>query len=210
MSAISPTNPGHPVQDDARLTDVPSWFWPDPRVPPLWRRGEWAFRRDLPELLKKHKGKYVAYNGDRRIGIERSERKLHDLCTKQGLIWYEYVVGLIDPAGGLHEPIWEGGDPAEENARYQEARRESLLDGSMPSLVWYGEDTYLRDLRELLKDDQGKWVVYSGNRRVGIICTARQAYELAAREGLKKGEFLVRLIDPSDQEYVPWPDYSNL
>ncbi len=92
MSAISPTNPGHPIQDDARRTDVPSWFWPDPRVPPLWLRGEWAFRRDLPVLLKKHKGKYVCYNGDRRIGIDRSERKLLDLCIMQGLIWYEYVM----------------------------------------------------------------------------------------------------------------------
>ena len=100
MSAISPPNPGHPVQDDARRTDVPSWFWPDPRVPPLFRRGEWAFRRDLPELLKKHKGKYVAYNGDRRIAIDRSERKLIDLCTRQGLIWYEYVVAAHRPGRG--------------------------------------------------------------------------------------------------------------
>src|SRR5262245_23470696 len=98
MSSISPPNPGHPVEGDANRTDVPSWCWPDPRVPPLYRRSEWAFQRDLPELLKKHKGKYVAYNGLRRIAIDRSERKLRDLCTKQRLIWYEYVVRLIDPA----------------------------------------------------------------------------------------------------------------
>ncbi len=210
MSSISPPNPGHPVQDDARRTNVPSWFWPDRRVPPLFRRGEWAFRRDLPELLKKHKGKYVAYNGDRRIGIDRSERKLLDLCTRQGLIWYEYVVRLIDPAEGLHEPIWEGDDPAAENARFQEARRASLLDGSVPPLIWYGWDTYLRDLRELLKKHKGQWVVYSGDRRVGITRTDRKAIELAAKEGLKRDEFFVCVIDPPDLDDIPWPDYSGL
>jgi hypothetical protein len=119
-------------------------------------------------------------------------------------------VRRIDPAEGLHEPVWEGDDPAEENARFQEARRASLLDGSMPPLIWYGEDAYLRDLRELLKNYRGQWVVYSGDRRVGITRTDRQALELAAKEGLKGNEFLLRLIDPSDLEYVPWPDYSNL
>jgi hypothetical protein len=211
MSSISPPTPGHPVADDANRPDgpPPSW-WPDPRVPPLLRSGEWAFQRDLPELLKKHKGKYVAYNGLRRIAIDRSERKLMDLCTKQGLIWYEYVVRLIDPAKGRHEPIWEGDDPAEENARFQEARRASLLDGTMPPLIWYGEDAYLRDLRELIKNHEGQWVVYSGDRRVGITRTDRQALELAAKEGLKDDEFLLRRIIASDLDYVPWPDYSDL
>lgn len=210
MSSISPPNPGRPVEDDANRKDVPSWFWPDRRVPPLYRRGEWAFRRDLPELLRKHEGKYVLYNGDRRVAIDRSQRKLLDLCTKEGLIWYEYVVRRIDPAEGLHEPIWEGDDPAEENARFQEARRASLLDGSMPPLIWHGVDAYLRDLRELLKNHKGWWTVYSGDRRVGITRTSRQAFELAAKEGLRDDEFLVRIIDPSDLDDVPWPVYSDL
>jgi hypothetical protein len=211
MSSISPTNPGHPVANDASRPDgpPPSW-WPDPRVPPLFRISEWAFQRDLPELLKKHKGKYVLYNGDRRIAIDRSERKLFDLCTKLGLIWYEFVLRLIDPAKECHEPIWEGGDPAAENARFQKARRASLLDGSMPPRIWYGEDAYLRDLRELLKNHEGQWAIYSGDQRVGITRTKRQAFELAAREGLKDDEFLVIGIDPADLEYVPWPDYHGI
>jgi hypothetical protein len=211
MSSISPPTPGRPVADGASPPDGPpaSW-WPDPRVPPLFRRSVWAFQRDLPELLKKHKGKYVAYNGLRRIGIERSERRLDDLCTKEGLIWYEYVVRRIDPAESVDEPIWEGDDPAAENARFQEDRRALLLDGTIPPPIWYGEDAYLRDLRELLKNHKGQWAVYSGDRRVGITRTDRQARELAAKEGLKRGEFLLRLIDPSDLEYVPWPDYSHL
>jgi hypothetical protein len=210
MSSISPPNPGHPVAEDANRTEVPSYFWPDPRVPPLFRKSVWAFRRDLPELLKKHKGKYVAYSGSRRIAIDRSERRLIDLCTEQGLIWYEYVVELIDPAEALHEPIWEGGDPASENARVQETRRASLLDGSVPPLIWYGEEAYLRDLRELIKDHQGQWAVYSGDRRLGITRSKQQAFELARKEGLKRGEFLVRGIDPADLDDIPWPDYSGI
>jgi hypothetical protein len=211
MSSVSPPTPGHPVENDAGRPDgpPPSW-WPDPRVPPLLRISEWAFQRDLPELLKKHKGKYVAYNGLRRIAIERSIRKLMDLCTRQGLFWYEHIVRLIDPAKECHEPIWEGGDPAAENAELQEAWRARLLDGSVPPLIWYGEEAYLRDLRELIKHHEGQWAVYSGDRRVGITRTKDQAYELARKEGLKRDEFTVRGIDPSHQEEVPWPDYSNL
>ena len=211
MSSISPPNPAHPVADDASRPDgpPPSW-WPDPRVPPLYRISEWAFQRDLPELLKKHKGKYVAYNGLRRIAIDRSERKLMALTTKQGLIWYEYVVRLIDPAKACREPIWEGGDPARENAELQEAWRASLLDGSVPPLIWYGEEAYFRDLRELVKHHQGQWAVYSGDRRVGITRTKDQAFELARKEGLKRGEFTVRGVNAADLDDVPWPDYSNL
>ena len=210
MSSISPPTPGHPVADDASRPDVPppSW-WPDPRVPPLLRSGEWAFQRDLPELLKEHKGKYVAYNGVRRIAIDRSERKLMDLCTKQGLIWYEYVVRLIDPAKECHEPIWEGDDPAKENAELQEARRASLLNGLVAPLIYHGEEAYLRDLRELIKRHRGQWAVYSGDRRVGITRTKQQAFELAFKEGLKDDEFVVTGIDPSHLDDIPWPDYNG-
>ena len=93
---------------------------------------------------------------------------------------------------------------------FQEARRASLIDGSVPPLIWYGEDAYLRDLRELIKNHQGQWVVYSGDRRVGITRTERQAFELAAKEGLKHDEFFVCGIDPSDLDDIPWPDYSGL
>ncbi|HEX5271221.1 MAG TPA: hypothetical protein VFW33_12060, partial [Gemmataceae bacterium] len=39
--------------------------------PPLFRRSQEAFWRDLPELLKSRRtrGKWVAYHGDERIGI---------------------------------------------------------------------------------------------------------------------------------------------
>ncbi len=195
MSSISPPTPGHPVADDASRPDGPpaSW-WPDPRVPPLYRISEWAFQRDLPELLRKHKGKYVAYNGLRRIAIDRSEGKLLDLCTKEGLIWYECVVRLIDPSKACHEPIWEGGDPAKENAELQEAWRASLLDGSVAPLIWYGEEAYLRDLRELVKKHQGQWAVYSGDRRVGI--TPHQGPGIRARpQGGPEGRRVRRARD---------------
>jgi hypothetical protein len=66
-------------------------------VPPQIQGGLEAFRRDLPELLEQHKGQFVAYSGDRRLGINRSQRKLVRLCLSQGLSVHEFVVPGIAP-----------------------------------------------------------------------------------------------------------------
>jgi hypothetical protein len=68
--------------------------WP---VPPLIERGLEAFRRDLPELLKKHQGQWVAYSGDRRLGIGRSKIERYQRCFRQGLKRNEFVVEGIGP-----------------------------------------------------------------------------------------------------------------
>ena len=49
------------------------------RITPLIQQSQAAFRRDLPELLKDKKlyRRWVAYHGDERIGISRSESILH-------------------------------------------------------------------------------------------------------------------------------------
>ncbi|HKI32189.1 MAG TPA: hypothetical protein VKA46_10000 [Gemmataceae bacterium] len=61
-------------------------------VPPLIAGGRKAFLRDLPQLLKTHRGWCVAYSGDRRLGISRSALKLYDECFRQGLARTEFIV----------------------------------------------------------------------------------------------------------------------
>jgi hypothetical protein len=98
MQSNSPLNPGHPFEDDVVSRDEPSSSaWVDRPIPPLIQQGQEAYRRDLPELLKKHKGKWVAYSGDRQLGIGRSKPELFQWCVRQGLGRDEFVVRGITP-----------------------------------------------------------------------------------------------------------------
>lgn len=73
---------------------------------PMIQRSIDTFRRDLPELLKTHYGKWVAYNGDKRIGFGRNQTDLYEECFRQGLTRDDFVVGLIEPtAFDLDEEI---------------------------------------------------------------------------------------------------------
>ncbi len=58
-----------------------------------------AFRRDLPQLLRDRKlwRRWVAYCGDERIGIARSEDELYQECTRRGLLRGQFVVRCIVP-----------------------------------------------------------------------------------------------------------------
>jgi len=41
-----------------------------------------AFYRNLPELLKKHYGKWVAYHGDEFMGLGRTQTELYQKCLR--------------------------------------------------------------------------------------------------------------------------------
>lgn len=58
---------------------------------------ELAFRRDLPALLKERPGEWVAYHGDRRIGIARTDLELYKECARLGLPDDECIVSPIEP-----------------------------------------------------------------------------------------------------------------
>jgi hypothetical protein len=73
---------------------------PSPDIPPGIRKSQEALRRDLPALLENKKllGQWVAYHGDERIGIARTETELIQECIRRGLSDDEYYVGWIDPS----------------------------------------------------------------------------------------------------------------
>ena len=66
-------------------------------ISPLVARSQAAFRRDLPELLKSHYRKWVAYHGENRIGFGRTQFELYDECYHRGLRDDQFVVRSIEP-----------------------------------------------------------------------------------------------------------------
>ncbi len=89
----------------ARLAGAPQRpaHQPNPEIPPLVLRSQQAFWRDLPELLKdkRNRGKWVAYHGEERVAIRRSDVDAYQECFRRGLKHEEFYVGRIeaDPDG---------------------------------------------------------------------------------------------------------------
>jgi hypothetical protein len=99
MSSLSPRDSRHPVEDD-RVSEAEERPWLFAlEIPPLIERGLRAFLCDLPELLRKYEGQWVAYSGDRRLGISRSKSELTQQCLRRGLRRDEFVVRGIGPEG---------------------------------------------------------------------------------------------------------------
>jgi hypothetical protein len=59
-----------------------------------------AFERDLPLLLEKAPGQFVAYRGGRQLGFAPLPTSLYDECLRQGLAPEEFVIVQVAPAGG--------------------------------------------------------------------------------------------------------------
>lgn len=55
-----------------------------------------AIRRDLPELMKAHRGQWVVYRGGQCLGFGRTETELYQACLHQGLSLDEFFVGLVE------------------------------------------------------------------------------------------------------------------
>jgi hypothetical protein len=83
-------------------------------VPEGILRSKAAFLRDLPRLLenKKLARQWVAYHGEERIGVARTERELIQECLRRGLKQDEYYVDMVIPHSPEPEEI-EGGGPYE-------------------------------------------------------------------------------------------------
>jgi hypothetical protein len=88
------------AEDFERVRDVirpPSIV--DREIPEGIRRSQEAFFRDLPGLLKdrKMRGKWVAYRGDERVKVGKTEEVVIRECLRRGLKSDEYDVFVIEP-----------------------------------------------------------------------------------------------------------------
>lgn len=79
----------------------------DLSVPEGIRRSKDAFFRDLPWLLedRKLRGRFVAYQGDVRVKIARSEPEVIRECLRRGLRPDEYDVFVIRPQSPEPEEV---------------------------------------------------------------------------------------------------------
>jgi hypothetical protein len=62
-------------------------------------------------------------------------------------------------------------------------------------------DAFRRDLPELLQKKPGAWVAYAGARQLGFGKTQTELYQRCFAQGLQRGKFIVRCIEPEIEEY---------
>ena len=68
------------------------------------------------------------------------------------------------------------------------------------------EETFYRNLPELLKKHEAKWVCYLGEQCLGIARTGTELWKRCYRRGLKPGEFFVGFIYTGlyDKDWGRW------
>ncbi len=55
-----------------------------------------AFQRDLPQLYAERPGQWVAYQGDRQLGLAAHKHQLSQECFQHGLQRDEFVIFCIE------------------------------------------------------------------------------------------------------------------
>ena len=78
----------------------------DSAAPSVERQSMNAFYRDLPQLLKTHYWKWVAYHRDQLIGVGRTQTELYKRCLRDGLKEDEFVIRFVsEMALSDHEEV---------------------------------------------------------------------------------------------------------
>jgi len=85
--------------------------------------------------------------------------------------------------------------------------RTAAAGGKIAPPIEEGLRAFRRDLGTLLREAPGQWVAYRGGDRLGIAATKSEAYQLGFRCGWKRGDFLVRSIEPALEEVVVGPGF---
>jgi hypothetical protein len=80
------------------------------RLDKLIQRAHGTFLRELPELLKSHRGQYVAYHGDQRLGFNRDSTKLIKQWHARGVPQGELGIFLVRPEIPDDDIEWFGVD----------------------------------------------------------------------------------------------------
>jgi hypothetical protein len=95
----------------------------------------------------------------------------------------------------LHDPV----EPLISKPATGHLAREQvhISDGRSPHII-ESQAAFQRDLPHLLQRHTGRWVAYHGPTQVGLAHSKAELYQQCLARGLKKGEFLVRSIEPVD------------
>jgi len=65
---------------------------------PIIQSAVGAFRRDLAQMLTRHRGQWVAYRGEDRIGFGSTQRELYELCRQRGWKPEELLICGVEEA----------------------------------------------------------------------------------------------------------------
>ncbi len=80
-----------------------------PGVPPealVYERARAAFYRDLPELLQKRSGQWVAYQDENCIGFAGTQTELFRRCLQRGLKEEDFILRFVSTAAlADHEEV---------------------------------------------------------------------------------------------------------
>ena len=87
-------------------------------------------------------------------------------------------------------------------ARLTAAAPTERLEPDARRLIQQAHEAFCRDLGQLIEERPGQWVAYQGNSRIGFAPTKTGLFQLCLSLGLKRGEFLVRSIEPAAGEPV--------
>jgi hypothetical protein len=71
---------------------------------------------------------------------------------------------------------------------------------SVPPLIEQAQETFHRFLPQLLQERPGQWVAYQGDQLLGFAQTDTELYQKCLKQGCKRGEFLIRSIEPEADE----------
>ncbi len=63
----------------------------------LRQAAQCQFAHDLPQLLQGHFGHWVAYHGDRQVGIAKHTGELYEACRRQRLAFADVALFEIIP-----------------------------------------------------------------------------------------------------------------
>jgi hypothetical protein len=69
---------------------------------------------------------------------------------------------------------------------------------TIPPLIQLAQETFEHDLAELLKEREGQWVAYHGDRQLGFGKSKTELYRECLRRGLPDDEFVVYGIEPDE------------
>jgi hypothetical protein len=86
---------------------------------------------------------------------------------------------------------------------------ESVAPAVVSALIEQADSAFRRDLGQLIQEHLGRWVAYHGGRRIGVAATKAELYQQCLHGGFKRGEFLVRSIEPDPGEIVIGPGFAE-
>lgn len=80
-----------------QVAAVPAEYVPPPDGPQIHELGCQTFTRELPDLMKTHYGKAVAYYGEQRFGPSNTFDEVDAQCRKAGVDFNFVIFRVVEP-----------------------------------------------------------------------------------------------------------------